>query len=106
MKNKKLGIKIYKKIIKDFGFISSLYSDDASFDSNLVWYSILKDKEIYSFINGYNIISFWNEYDFDDIVLNLKEFFEKSGKIIIDDDFLIKYSLNEETFIEKYLNII
>jgi hypothetical protein len=101
MKGIGLGKKIYKKLIKDFGFISSFYGYEPSLDSSMVWRSLSTDSEIFTFINDENIISFWNDLNYDLIVENLKLFYEKKGNIQIDDDFLKKYELSEEEFIDK-----
>jgi hypothetical protein len=101
MKGIGLGKKIYKKLIKDFGFISSFYGYEPSLDSSMVCRSLSTDSEIFTFINDENIISFWNDLNYDLIVENLKLFYEKKGNIQIDDDFLKKYELSEEEFIDK-----
>ena len=60
-----LGKKIYKKIIKDFGFISSFDGYEPSLDSSMVWESLANDKEIFTFTNDENIISFWYELNYE-----------------------------------------
>lgn len=67
----------------------------------MVCRSLSTDSEIFTFINDENIISFWNDLNYDLIVENLKLFYEKKGNIQIDDDFLKKYELSEEEFIDK-----
>lgn len=96
MKNLGLGKKIYKTLIEKFNYISSFYGYQPSIDSDMTWLSVLKDTEIYSFINDNNIISFWNEYSFDNIIEKLKIFFNQKNNVIFDDDFLTKYNLTEK----------
>jgi len=95
MKNIGLGKKIYKKLIKDFNYMSSFQGYEPSIDSNMVWDTIFDDKEIYSFSNDDNFISFWNDYSFDKIIEILKTFYKQSGNQIYDDDFLSKYKLTD-----------
>lgn len=91
-----LGKKIYKKLIKDLNFLSSLSGYQPSINSNMVWSSILDDKEIYSFLNGDNIISFYHTYSYKKICDKLKTFYEyKNSKIILDDDFCIRYNIQD-----------
>ena len=105
-----LGKKIYKKLIKDFNYISSFYGYNPSIDSDLVWNSVLDDNEVYSFINDNNIISFWNEYEYDEIIEKLKEFYKIPGEMFFDDDFLKKYNLNEnelkQIIVQKELKML
>ena len=105
MKGIGLGKKIYKKLIKDFGFISSFNGYEPSLDSSMVWRSLTTDSEIFTFINNENIISFWNGLDYYLIVEKLKIFYEEKGVIQIDDDFLKKYELSEKEFIYKLQSI-
>ena len=95
-----LGKKIYKKLIKDYSYLSSFNGVKPTIDSSMVWESILKDKDIFSFTNDDNIICFWNEEDYDIIVNKLKVFYKLKGNIQIDDDFIKKYNINEEKFIK------
>ncbi|MFW6225938.1 MAG: hypothetical protein ACOC3V_03180 [bacterium] len=96
MKNLGVGKKIYKKLIKDFNYVSSFYGFNPSMESDMVWDSIMDDNDIYSFLNDDNIISFWNEYNFDNIIVTLKDFYNIEGKRVFDDDFLIKYNLTDD----------
>lgn len=100
MKNLGLGKKIYKKLIKDFDYISSFNGSGHSLDSDMVWKSIVTDKEIFSFANDDNLISFWNELDYQTILDKLKIFYNIKGEIKIDEDFLMKYNLTREEFIK------
>jgi len=104
MKGLGLGQKIYKKLIKDFNFISSFYGVEPSIDSDMVWNKIVDDKEIYSFINDNNFVSFWNDIEFDTIIKKLKEFYKISGNKIYDNDFCIKYNMTQEE-LEKIIVI-
>jgi len=99
MKGLGLGKKIYKKLIKDFGFISSFNGYEPSLESSMVWRSLAMDSDIFSFINDDNIISFWNDLEYDLIIQKLKLFYQKKGNIQIDDDFLKKNELSEKELI-------
>jgi len=101
MKRQNLGKIIFKKLIKDFNYITCY--NNYNFYSNMDLNLDLIDSDIFSFSNEENIISFWKDYNFNKIVNVLKEFFTDSTIIKIDNNFLIKYSLDEETFIEKYI---
>jgi hypothetical protein len=101
LKNIGLGKKIYKKLIKDLGYISSFNGYNPSLDSSMVWKSIVSDKDMFSFTNNENIISFWKELDKDVIMDKLKIFFKHKGNIQIDNDFLKKYNLNKEDLTNK-----
>jgi hypothetical protein len=96
MKNIGLGKKIYKKIIKDFGFISSFDGYEPSLDSSMVWESLANDKEIFTFTNDENIISFWYELNYETIIEKLSKFYKNKGFIQFDDDFLIKFNLSDK----------
>jgi hypothetical protein len=100
MKNIGLGKKIYKKLIKDFNYISSYNGYDPSIDSSMVWNSLLKDEELFIFTNDDNIIAFWNEVSYENIVETLIEFYKNSGNIEFDDTFLDIYNLTEEKLME------
>lgn len=102
IKNIGLGKKIYKKLIKDFGFISSFSGFKPSLDSDMVWKSIANDKEIFTFSNDDNLISFWNNLEYEFIIEKLKIFYNNKGSIQIDDDFISKFKLTKEEF----LNVI
>jgi hypothetical protein len=105
MKGIGLGKKIYKKLIKDFGFISSFNGYEPSLDSSMVWRSLATDSEIFTFTNDENIIRFWNDLNYDLILEKLKLFYEQIGDIQIDNDFLKKYELSEEEFIDKLQSV-
>jgi hypothetical protein len=100
MKGIGLGKKIYKKLIKDFGFISSFGGYEPSIDSSMVWRSISTDSDLFSFINDDNIISFWNDLNYNTIIEKLKNFYKIKGEVQLDDDFLKRYSLSEENLID------
>lgn len=99
MKGIGLGKKIYKKLIKDFGFISSFNGYEPSLESSMVWRSLATDSEIFTFTNDDNIISFWSDLDYNLIIQKLKLFYQKKGKIQIDNDFLKKNELSEKELI-------
>lgn len=94
MKGLGLGKKIYKKLIKDFSFICSYSGYEHSIESSMVWNKLIEDKNIYSFINGDNIIMFYDDVNYNTIIDELKKFLgddkNKEG-LIVDDDFTKKY---------------
>jgi hypothetical protein len=101
MKRLGLGRKIYKKFIKDLGYISSFSGGDTNLDSSFVWKSISKDKDIYTFCNDNNIISFWKDLNYDKIMIKLREFYYKRGdEIVFDEDFQKKYKLNKDILLK------
>ena len=92
-----LGKKIYKKLIKDFNYISSFDGYEPSIDSSMVWESIARDEDIFTFSNGDNLISFWNNYSYNDIINVLKLFYKNGkGEQQYDDSFLKLYNLDED----------
>lgn len=105
MKNLGLGKKLYKRLIVQFDYISSFNSNDPSLDSNMVWNSIVTDEEIFSFSQNENIISFWNKVEYKIILEKLKEFLVSDKLIIVDQDFLIKYGLEEKEFIDSFQSL-
>jgi hypothetical protein len=88
-----------KKFIKELGYISSWSGGDVNLDSSMVWKSLASDNELFMFCNDNNIICFWYELDYDTIMIKLREFYYKRGNIIVDEDFLEKYSMNKNQFI-------
>jgi hypothetical protein len=92
-----LGKKIYKKLIKDFNYISTFSGYEPSIDSSMVCDSISRDEDIFTFANDDNIISFWNDYSYNDIISKLKIFYKTFGSYEFDDKFLDKYKLTEES---------
>ena len=96
MKGLGIGKKIYKKLIKDYNYISSFNGFNPSIESDMVWSSLASDKDIYIFMNDDNIICFWNEYEYDKIIEKLKDFYKIKGITNFDDDFMIKYDLNDD----------
>lgn len=86
-----LGKKIYKKIIKDFDFISSYEGYEPSFDSNAVWESLVKDSDLYTFTNDNNFITFYKNVDYKIIIEKLEQFFKIKGQFYFDQDFIKKY---------------
>jgi len=102
LKYNNLENKIYKKLIKDFNYISSFYRNIFVNDMYF-WKKIFNDSDIYTFTNDEEIISFWHECEYDIIIKNLKLFFNQKGKIKLDDNFLNKYSLDSNLFINYTL---
>lgn len=96
-----LGKKLYKKFIKDLGYISSFSGGDTNIDSSFVWKSISSDKDIYTFCNDNNIISFWKDLNYDKIMIKLREFYYKRGnEIVFDEDFQKRYKLDKESLLK------
>jgi len=92
-----LGKKIYKKLIKDFGYLSTFNGFEPSTDSSMVWNSIVRDVELFSFIDKSNIISFWNRFNYNEIIDKLIEFYKNDRTSYqFDDNFLDRYNLTEE----------
>jgi len=104
MKGLGLGKKVYKKLIKDFGYLSSFKGIKPSIESDLVWDTLADDRELFTFVNDNNIICFWNEVDYDIIIIKLKEFYKIKGQKIFDNDFKKLYNLTDEK-IEQIINI-
>jgi len=95
MKNLGIGKKIYKILIKDYNYISSFNGYEPSIDSSMVWESLANDNELYIFLNDNNLICFWNDYDYENIINVLKEFYSNKGNREFDDDFLKRYNLDD-----------
>ena len=95
-----VGKKIYRAAIKKAGYIST-NKFDRSVDAITVWDSLRKDHDIFSFIEGDNMICFDGNKSFNDTWGILKDFFayeieqEKSGNslntYVIDYDFRQKF---------------
>ena len=91
-----LGQKIYKKLIKDFNYISTFKGFKPSIWSTMVWNKIADDHDLYFFANDDNFICFWNEVEYDIIVNKLKEFYKENGQRVFDNDFKVKYNLTDD----------
>lgn len=94
-----VATKIYKTMVKKLGYISSI-GQERTKDAELIWNSIIKDKNIYSFICDKKIISFSNKLELEKILSTLKKFFKyeietKQNEIIMDDDFIEKYNIDK-----------
>lgn len=88
-----IGKKIYKLLIYELGYISSMYND-RTMESLYVWDSIRKDNSIYTFIKNESIIGISPEMKFEDIE-NILSYFYKNitdEVVIMDDDFKDKFS--------------
>jgi hypothetical protein len=95
-----LGKILYKKCISEFGYISTNRLD-RTVDASMVWDSLRKEKDIYSFIIDEEMISFSSTLSYIEIEKPLLEFFKhkiqdkKTNTIkndyILDSDFLEKY---------------
>jgi hypothetical protein len=106
MKGIGLGKKIYKKLIKDFNYISTFDGYEPSIDSSMVWESLDKDDDIFTFTNDENIICFWNDYSYNDIINKLKDFYKESdiNNPQFDDTFLNRYNLTDDSLGEILFN--
>lgn len=87
-----LGKKIYKSLLQDIGYISTSRLD-RTIDAVFVWDSLRKDIEIYTFINGENVLCIDSNKNYDYIIKILEKFYKNLNKdiIILDDDFKNKY---------------
>ncbi len=90
-----LGKLIYKALIKKFGYISSFNGDGPSIDSSMVWDSLSKEKDLYTFVSNQNIITFNSELSYDEILDVLDDFYIDLHNSLFDDDFMNKYNLTE-----------
>jgi hypothetical protein len=106
MKGIGLGKKIYKKLIKDFNYISTFDGYEPSIDSSMVWESLAKDDDIFTFTNDENIICFWNDYSYNDTIEKLKYFYKDSdiNNAQFDDTFLNRYNLTDDSLGEILFN--
>lgn len=104
MKGIGVGKKIYKKLIFDFGYVSTYKGYDPIIDSSMVWESLAKDKELFTFSNNENLIIFWNELDFNTILEKSKEFYVNLGTVQFDDDFLLKNNLTDKKLLQIIKN--
>lgn len=109
LKNLGLGKKLYYYALDKVNYISSI-NIDRSKEAELVWDSIMDDKDVYSFINDSKIIAFKSDLEFDyikDILetkfydINIKD--NNYSQCIIDDDFKEKYSKEIENCFFKNL---
>ena len=104
-----VGKKIYKKLIKTYGFVSSIniYADP-SMESSMVWHSLATDEEIYIFSNNENFIAFWKDFDGKKIILELEKYYKYGAdNPQFDDDFIFKYEdllKNSEILRDIYKN--
>jgi hypothetical protein len=87
-----LGKKIYKSLLQDIGYISTSRLD-RTLDAIFVWDSLRKDIDIYTFINGENVLCIDSTKDYDYIIKILEKFYKILNEdiIILDDDFKKKY---------------
>jgi len=103
LKNIGFGKQIYRKIIKEFGFISTLKMDQ-SLDAIFVWDSLRKDTDIYSFLREQQMLCIDDSLVYINIEELLLNFFKyeieneknkiKIKNYILDSDFKLKYMKN------------
>lgn len=97
-----LGKKIYKSLLDELGYISTSRLD-RTLDAIFVWDSLRKDKNIFSFINGENVLCININKKYDDIIKLLEIFYQLQNDIIVlDEDFKIKY----KNFYKSKLNFL
>ena len=109
LKNTGLGKKLYYYALDKVGYISSI-NVDRSKEAELVWDSIMDDKNVYSFINDSRVISFKSDLDFKYIENILETKFyninitnDDFNQCLIDDDFKEKYKEEVENSFLKNL---
>ena len=106
MKGIGLGKKVYKKLIKDFNYISSFNGYEPSIDSSMVWNSLACDDDIFTFSKGENIISFWKGYNYEKIITILRNFYDgDEDNNLYDDTFLNVYNLTDKKLDNILFNI-
>jgi len=98
-----LGKKIYKSLLSELGYISTSRLD-RTLDAIFVWDSLRKDDEIYTFINGENVLCIDITRNYDEIIKLLEKFYSTLSDdiIILDDDFKSKY----KEFYKSNLNFL
>jgi hypothetical protein len=108
LKGCRLGTKIYKTLIYKLGYLSTNILD-RSMDSVFVWNSLRKDKQIYTFLRGDNIMCLSPDLNFNEIEDLVEMFYQNlsDNKIILDDDFKTRWldEIRESPKIGKYLVI-
>jgi hypothetical protein len=100
LKNIGLGKQIYRKLIFEIDYISTLKLDQ-SLDAIFVWDSLRKDKDIYSYLKENQMLCINPALPFEEIKKILLEFFKieieneknkiKKDNYILDSDFRDKY---------------
>jgi len=86
-----LGKKIYKSLISELGYISTSRLD-RTLDAVFVWDSLRKDSDIFTFINGENVLCIDINKKYEEILLLLEKFYSiLNDTILLDDDFKSKY---------------
>lgn len=94
-----IGKIVYKSMINKLGYISSIGIDRTE-DAELVWDSISKDKNIYSFVSDKKIISITRNIKLEEILELLRKYFEFELKnnypIILDSNFRKTFNIKVE----------
>jgi len=105
LKGMGIGKRLYKLLIYELDYISSNYMD-RTLESLYVWDSIRKEKDIFTFINGEDILSTSSKIPFENIENILSQFYKNitDQYIILDDDFKNQY--NKEILKSSKLNTI
>lgn len=100
-----LGKKVYKRLIVDFGYLSSFEGYGPSKESSMVWNSLADDHELYTFTNDGNIICFHQGVPLEGILEVLGRFYRIPGEVVVlDSDFLRRYDVSG-TFLEPYATV-
>ena len=94
-----LGKKFYKSLIYKYKYISSNYSiGNPTIESDMVWESLTKDNELFTFAEGDNLISFFHTVDYEIIMEKLEGFFQtKDNSVphVVDTTFKEKYDISK-----------
>jgi len=99
-----LGKKIYKKIISEVGYISSENHGSYKY-SHLLWSSLIKDEDIYTFMNNNWILAFLKDQKPDVIIERLEKFFQHNAKndCVLDESFI---KANRNLFMPKLQHLL
>lgn len=94
-----IGKVVYKSMINKLKFISSTRIDRSEY-AELVWDSISKDKNIYSFVSDKKIISITTNIKFEEILELIQRYFDFELKnnypIILDSNFRKTFNIKVE----------
>ena len=93
-----LGKKIVEKIIKKYGYVSLQSYTKPSNEITMVFHSLTKDSNYYTFVDESESILVFDKLDKDFIIEVLREFLKDSKIYNIDDDFLKDFNIKEKDF--------
>ena len=94
-----LGKKIVEKIIKHYNYISLQSYTNPSNEITMVFHSLAKDSNYYTFVDESESILVFDKLDKDVIIPVVKDFLKNSDTYAVDDDFLKDFDLNEKDII-------